>query len=298
MPQGKTVVLLLVTVAVALVILLAPRYRWKGPKPWSLLSMLRSGCSKVYRMAGWDCLDTDAARDNLERFDDIMRHHGVRFWLSEGTALGAIREARFIPHDDDVDVAVDAKDLPAFLDRVHPDLERVGFELVKVWNDGNFMTFVRRGEALDVDFVKEGRPCMFLSKGKVGLLRNKCEDLDRYLSHLRRVPFYGRKYWVPGEDYLAHLYGDDWKTPDVSTSRCAPKGRLVCGAGTVEVDGECLPDILCGPHNSLDCIPDVICGEGTEAVRGKCRIADPTRRHAAISPPISEKATAFPATFE
>ena len=277
MSRGNFIVITVVVVLM-LTIILTPRYHWNGPKPWSMLALIRSGCSKAYRMAGWDCLNVDAARENLELFDDIMRYHGLRFWLSEGTALGAIREARFIPHDDDIDVAVEAKDLGAFLETVYPDLERAGFELVKVWNSGNFMTFMRRGEALDVDFVEEGRPCMFLSKDKVHVLKNTCADLNLYLSHLHRVPFYGRTYWVPGEDYLETMYGSGWKTPDVTASRCAPKGHLICGAGTVEVDGECLPDILCGPHNSRDCIPDVICGEGTVAVRGKCRISDPTDR--------------------
>lgn len=271
--NGKIVVVVAVVVILILGVVILPRHPWCGPKAWSLSSMMRSGCLKAYRMAGWNCLDVEAARDNLERFDDVMRRHGIRFWLSEGTALGAIREARFIPHDDDVDVAVEARDLPTFLAEAYPDLEEAGFELVKVWNAGNFMTFLRRGEALDVDFVKEGRPCMFLHVGKMGL-GGRCENLSHYLSQLRRVPLYGREYWVPGDDYLVHQYGKGWRTPDTSSSRCAVRSRgpPACGAGTVEVDGECLPDILCGPHNSRDCIPEVICGEGTVAARGKCRV--------------------------
>ena len=42
--------------------------------------------------------------DMLAYFDDLCRRHGIKYWLSSGTLIGAVRHGGFIPWDDDVDV--------------------------------------------------------------------------------------------------------------------------------------------------------------------------------------------------
>lgn len=42
--------------------------------------------------------------DLLIHFDKICREHNIKYWLSSGTCLGAIRHGGFIPWDDDLDV--------------------------------------------------------------------------------------------------------------------------------------------------------------------------------------------------
>ena len=45
----------------------------------------------------------EVAASHLRVLHDILGRCGIHFWLTEGTALGAIREGRVIPTDTDID---------------------------------------------------------------------------------------------------------------------------------------------------------------------------------------------------
>jgi lipopolysaccharide cholinephosphotransferase len=55
----------------------------------------------------------------LESVGRIFQQHGLRYWLAFGTLLGAVREKKFIPWDEDIDLGIFEEDLPKLLAIVH-----------------------------------------------------------------------------------------------------------------------------------------------------------------------------------
>ena len=51
--------------------------------------------------------------------DKVCREHGIRYWLSDGTMLGAVRHGGFIPWDDDADIAMPRPDFQRFIEHGH-----------------------------------------------------------------------------------------------------------------------------------------------------------------------------------
>ena len=48
--------------------------------------------------------------------DKVCREHGIRYWLSDDTMLGAVRHGGFIPWDDDADIAMPRPDFQRFIE--------------------------------------------------------------------------------------------------------------------------------------------------------------------------------------
>lgn len=63
----------------------------------------------------------------LEYFDSFCKEHGLTYWLSSGTCLGAVRHGGFIPWDDDLDIEMLQEDYNKLLSLkdVYEDEENV-----------------------------------------------------------------------------------------------------------------------------------------------------------------------------
>lgn len=56
----------------------------------------------------------DILFDDLKIFDRICQENNIRYYLSGGSAIGAVREKDFIAWDDDVDIDICGEDYPRF----------------------------------------------------------------------------------------------------------------------------------------------------------------------------------------
>ncbi len=104
----------------------------------------------------------------LKDIDVVCRKHQITYWLSGGSALGAIRHQGFIPWDDDMDIAMMYSDYCRFLEAVK-DLDSnkyivQSFETHKEYN----VTIPAMKIRLKGTYCKEYNY----------LLRNKCKDGD------------------------------------------------------------------------------------------------------------------------
>ena len=156
-------------------------------------------------------LNKAACHKNLKDFKRVMQRHGICFWISEGTALGAVRANDFIDHDDDVDVGVWSSFRKVFEQNAIPDLKKINFKVVKISEKGTFVTISRAKESLDIDITGPHMTCAAAQTPHAQT--DKCDDIIPFLNDMSLVSLRGELYPCPGEAYLEFLYGPDWTIP-------------------------------------------------------------------------------------
>lgn len=163
-------------------------------------------------------MDVENARKNFLEINDILNRLNVRFYLSEGTLLGAIRDGDFIAWDHDLDLRIMVTDWKSSM---REDFELAGF---------------RYKESLCSRLYKgKSSGCVVIKRSiRADLALNYYyppEDLYLTLAHrpndfntLRAASFYRGDHFTdfagvrvrvphPPEEYLRIPYGEHWKTP-------------------------------------------------------------------------------------
>lgn len=160
-------------------------------------------------------------RQTLEDMKEILDFNNIQFHLHSGTALGAIREQRFIPYDLDIDIAMFDKDRVNNLE--HIITKNGKFSLVHKLpdnsNEENIMeyTFIHGGTDITIDLFfiieEDNKYKIFSYFGICDTKPNKrCEFINSKYK-LNDIIFYGKKYKIPEIKFLEEQYGEDWKTP-------------------------------------------------------------------------------------
>ncbi len=156
-------------------------------------------------------LDPDVAAARLKEVKRIFDEEGVHFWIGSGTLLGAVREGRFIPWDDEMDTAgvigMHGLDMDTiyrvgeafrshgFYPRIRPNVRHVSVALIK-------------------DGIRTDWTCHKIINGRAYEFPGVELPLHLFET-LGEIEFIGERFRTPNppEEYLRRKYGPDWRTP-------------------------------------------------------------------------------------
>ena len=151
-------------------------------------------------------------RDILRVFANICRKHDLRWFLTEGSLLGAVRHGGMIPWDDDIDVALFREDYEKFLRAVRDELPE-GYScrnyrwdndyiecMTKLEDTRHMIRSSAKGKTFETNvwidiFVIDGMPSGKLA-GKIhrfrllaGKLRVMWSNIDHYVTARKRSKY-------------------------------------------------------------------------------------------------------------
>ncbi len=156
-------------------------------------------------------MDPDIATERLKDVKRILDECGIVFFLGSGTCLGAIRENRFIPWDDEMDAASIIGLNGLTEDMIEP--------VLKVFEDNGYYTHFRpSARFVSTSVVKDGIRADWTCHRIVGDSLYQYPGVRtplRLFTDLKEIEFIGEKFLVPNppEEYLQAKYGPEWRTP-------------------------------------------------------------------------------------
>lgn len=156
-------------------------------------------------------IDPSIAKQNLLDFKNVLDKHGVKFFITHGTLLGAIREKDFIKHDIDIDTST--LDENGLINTI-PALDQIGLKLCR-YESNVIYSFIRNGIYIDVYIAKklQGLIRPFYVKYINHIIPRK------YFRHTKKIHFIGERFDIPNHSIqlLEFWYGKDWQTPISNT---------------------------------------------------------------------------------
>ena len=201
--QHKIALILCIAVLVAVLCLFIPVGH--GPVKYRPFNAAFSAINKVALAQGLIKFNTEHATTSLLQLNELCVIQNIPIILSEDTALGAVRDGKLIPWDDDIDIMIEASHKEGFISHVIPQMKN--FWIAKVWNKGNFITICQKHLAIDIEFIEIGVECSCTIKQCIPCpVENILKSL--IIVNLRDVPF---KSWGP--TFLETVYGPTWQTP-------------------------------------------------------------------------------------
>ncbi len=156
-------------------------------------------------------LDPAVAAERLKDVKRILDQLGVVFFLGSGTCLGAIRENRFIPWDDEMDTC-SVIGLHGFTEEM---IERV---IAAFTENGYYVHVVHSASHVGISVVKSSVWADWTCFRIIGDSIYQYPAVKtpvRLFTELKEIDFIGEKFLVPNppEEYLRIKYGPDWKIP-------------------------------------------------------------------------------------
>ncbi len=156
-------------------------------------------------------MDIDSASKVLKEMKQVLDDTGVRFFLRQGTCLGAIRDKALIPWDDDLDLG----SVIGFDGLTEDKVETVAATFRE---KGYIVKLSRQDHGLMTVLVKDSIRIewfCFRVFGDIVYQYPAVRTPLRLFTDLEEIEFLGEKFHVPSppEEYLRLKYGEEWKTP-------------------------------------------------------------------------------------
>ena len=147
-----------------------------------------------------------------------LTKHKIQYWVTGGTLLGAIRHGGLIPWDDDLDICIMQKYIPA-LKKLIPKFERDGYHLYIDGLEG-YVTSDMSELGMDIFFMKQDKrsPKKITYADKGWRLADnggkKCAFLKDYIWPLVPMRFGNYFVYAPNNpvNHLNTCYGADWNS--------------------------------------------------------------------------------------
>lgn len=128
----------------------------------------------------------------------------AKFWLSEGTALGAIRDGDLIIDDGDIDVGMYVEDFKKLFPAAWPLFEMRGFTLKRVCPFSIQKCIGDDYFYIDIDITDADMPCMAYEYPVA------CKYHMHTIEPFTYARINGRRFSCPSMEYIRFLYGDGW----------------------------------------------------------------------------------------
>lgn len=149
------------------------------------------------------------AKEMLTRIKRVLDEYNIKFYLTFGTLLGAVRENDFIGHDYDIDIDIFWYDLEKFYKAI-PALHENGINFFR-YHENTIFSFEYKGIVCDIDVVfKPWLPYNLRYYKTLGKLFPK-----KYVKETETLNFGGSDFQVPKhpEYFLEYMYGKEWRIP-------------------------------------------------------------------------------------
>lgn len=178
--------------------------------------------------------------------DKVCKDNHIKYWLSSGTLLGAVRHGGFVPWDDDLDIEMLREDYDKFIN-IFPSNKYFALQTYK--NDKNYLlpfakvrdlhselnefghnaTFKHKGLFVDIFCLEMSPRFAYVSFGVLSYLLQKLQHIST--SYLMQILVFGFKKMLYGiiallkpifnifpNKELNHIYGCGirWKSRDIN----------------------------------------------------------------------------------
>ncbi|MEE8413438.1 MAG: LicD family protein [Dehalococcoidales bacterium] len=158
-----------------------------------------------------ETIDVTAAEKFLKEIKQILDNLGITFFLRKGTCLGAVRDSKLIPWDDDVDIG----SVLGYNGLTEKSIDQV---IAALRDNGYLINIDHLDYAIYVVALKSSIRTDWMVQRIIDDSTFHWPGVRmpaRLFTHTEEIDFLGEKFRVPSpvEEYLGLMYGPEWKVP-------------------------------------------------------------------------------------